>query len=381
MIYLDYAAATPVDDDVLAAAQPFFQTKFYNPSARYAPAKGVRQSLESARASVAQVLGCRSEEVFFTAGGTEANNLAIHGLMQQYPEGSCVISAIEHDSVYEPAQQYNCREVSVTEEGIVDIDSLSRLIDDKTVLVSIGYVNSEIGTIQPLRRISQLLADVKADRKKQGNDLPIYLHTDACQAGNYLSLAVHTLGVDLLTLNGGKIYGFKQSGCLFVGRHVRLKPYIGGGGQEWGLRSGTENVPQAVGFATALEKAQNLKESETKRLLVLQKQFMSELTKALPECFINGSKKHRIPNNIHMTIPGQHNEILQLKLEQTGILTATGSACSANKKQVSSRVLLMLGKTDKEAQSSLRFTMGRETTSADVTKTVTALAKFSSDKQ
>ena len=381
MIYLDYAAATPVDDAVLAVAQPYFQAEFYNPSARYAPAKTVKQSLESARASIAQILGCRSEEVFFTAGGTEANNLAIHGVMQKYPDANCVISAIEHDSVYGPAQQYACKEIAVSEEGLVDPQNVLDSIDDMTVLVSIGYVNSEIGTIQPLRRISQALKDIKSDRKKRGVELPIYLHADACQAGNYLSLSVHALGVDMLTLNGGKIYGFKQSGCLFVDRHIQLNPLMQGGGQEKGLRSGTENTAQAIGFAVALQIAQDQKDSESNRLTTLQRHFIRELTQTFPGCSVNGSTKYRIPNNVHVTLPGQHNEIVQLKLEQAGILTATGSACSANKKQLSSRVLLAIGRNDRDAQSSLRFTMGRATTQTDIDKAIIALTKIHSTNQ
>ena len=271
MIYLDHAAATPVDKRVLAAMQPYFSDIFYNPSATYLPAKQAREDLESARARVASWLGVRGTEVIFVSGGTEGNNLAIAGVMANFPNCSVTVRGIEHESVLAPAAQFNYSVALTTEQGRVDLDDLRAKIKPDTVLVSIMYANNEVGTVQPLRQIANLLEEIRAERRQEGNDLPLYFHTDACQAGNYLDLHVSRLGVDLMTLNGGKVYGPKQSGVLYIANHVTITPLVRGGGQERGLRSGTENVPSAIGLATALDIAQTMRASETKRLGIIQK--------------------------------------------------------------------------------------------------------------
>lgn len=374
-IYLDYAAATPVHPAVMAAMQPYFAKEFYNPSAIYLAAKKIKQDIEEARAKVAQTLGARSSEIVFTAGGTEANNLAIKGVISQFPGANVVVSAIEHESVLVPAGEFNCRLAPVDKQGIVDLSKLEKLIDDKTVLISVIYANNEIGTVQPLRQISQLLGQIRAKRK---NNLPLYFHTDACQAGAYLDLHVNRLGVDLMTLNGGKICGPKQSGTLYVKTGVQLQPQILGGGQESGRRSGTENIAGIVGFAKALELAQNNKLTEIKRLQDLQKLFMELLQKNIPAVIINGSMKYRLPNNVHVTITGQDNERLLMELDERGIQCAAGSACSASSEEPS-HVLKAIGLTDKQAQSSLRFSMGRDTTESDIKKTAKTLTEIVND--
>ena len=242
-IYLDYAAATPLDPRVLRAMQPYFGKEFYNPSATYLVARSVRQALEKARAQIAVRLGVRPAEVIFTAGATEANNLAIQGLMKSYPDGEVLVSAIEHESVLAPAKLFKSKLMPVDKRGIVDLEKLEAMVNDQTVLVSVGLVNNEIGTIQPLGEISQILNKLSKSRQTRGVKNPLYLHTDAAQAGNWLDLHVSRLGVDLLSLNGGKLYGPKQSGVLYVRAGVKLEPLVLGGGQEFGLRSGTENVP------------------------------------------------------------------------------------------------------------------------------------------
>ncbi|PIZ63357.1 aminotransferase [Candidatus Saccharibacteria bacterium CG_4_10_14_0_2_um_filter_52_9] len=368
-IYLDHAAATPVDPAVLRAMQPYFATDFYNPSATYTPALEVRKGLEVARAKVAHWLGSRPSEVVFTAGGTEANNLAIHGVMRRFPEGNVVFSSIEHESVLEPAGNYECRQVAVQPDGRLDLDNLAKKIDKNTVLVSIMYANNEIGTIQPIRQIAKVVAEKRAGRK----NLPLYFHTDACQAANYLDLHVARLGVDLLTINGGKIYGSKQSGALYVKAGTTLLPLIQGGGQERGLRSGTENVAAAVGLATALESVQAGRHQETKRLQALQQEFFKLVEAKIPQAVINGSRKWRLPNNVHLTLPGQDNERLLIQLETAGILSAAGSACSAANEEPS-HVLKAMGISDADARASLRLTMGHQTTKAAVEKTVKTLA-------
>lgn len=349
---------------------PYLGDYFYNPSATYMAARKVRTDLETARAKVASWLGVRSSEIVFTAGGTEANNLAIHGIMRQYPQANVVVSAIEHESVLEPARHYDCRELAVRADGLLDLDDLRSKIDDRTVLVSVMYANNEIGTVQSLRSVGQLIATIVSQRGSTG--LPLYFHSDACQAGNYLDMHVSRLGVDLLTLNGGKLYGPKQSGSLYVRAGLKLLPLVDGGGQERGLRSGTENVAGAVGFAAAFELAQESRHQEVKRLGALQRQFGRLLATEIPGASINGSQKHRLPNNIHVTFPGYDNERLLIQLDEAGIMAAAGSACSASDEE-SSHVLRALGMSDSEARSSIRFTLGRTTTEAMIDRVVATL--------
>jgi cysteine desulfurase len=372
-IYLDHAAATPLSPAVIDAMRPYLDDQFYNPSANYLAARKVHDALETARGGVAHWLGTRPSEIIFTAGGTEANNLAIHGVMRQYPGANVVVSAIEHEAVLIPAQRYDCRQVDVTPNGTISTESLQQQINDKTVLVSVMYANNEIGTLQPLRAIAQIVAQVRAARQAVGNSLPLYFHSDACQAGNYLDLHVSRLGVDLLTINGGKIYGPKQSGALYVKGGLQLLPLIDGGGQERGLRSGTENVAQAIGLAAALDQVQPRRHEEAKRLQNLQGYFTKQLTKLVPGAVLTGSLKHRLPNNIHVILPGFDNERLLIQLDEQGIMAAAGSACSASNGEPS-HVLQAIGLSDADAQSSLRFTMGQTTTAADVDYTLKTLA-------
>jgi cysteine desulfurase len=373
-IYLDYAAATPIDPGVLLAMQPYFSDHFYNPSATYTAARQAREALDAARAQIAHWLGSRANEITFTAGGTEANNLAIHGIMRQYPNANMVLSSIEHESVLAPAHRYLCNEVSVTSAGIVDLIDLEKAIDEQTVLVSIMYANNEIGTIQPLRLIAQKLVAIRKARLSAGNNLPLYFHSDACQAANYLDLHAAGLGVDLLSINGGKIYGPKQSGALFIKAGISLQPLLDGGGQERGLRSGTEHVAGAIGLATALDIAQTERHVESKRLQLLQGLFFDNL-KALSGVTINGSRSQRLPNNVHITIADHDNERLLIQLDELGIMAAAGSACSASDDEPS-HVLRALGLSNRDAQASLRFTMGRGTTEAAINQTTQCLAQL-----
>jgi cysteine desulfurase len=373
-MYFDYAAATPIDERVLKAMQPYFSDRFYNPSAQYLAAKAVAKDKEAARAKIAHWLGARPAEVIFTAGGTEANNLAIHGIMQQFPDANIVVSSIEHESVLEPAGRYDKREAPVTAQGVVDLAALEALIDDKTVLISIMYANNEIGTIQPLREVAELLKKIRKNRSALSpQPLPLYFHADACQAVNYLHLSTSKLGVDLMTINAGKIYGPKQCGVLYVKAGTRLQPQILGGGQEGGYRSGTENLANIIGFAEALDMAQEIRHDEGKRLAQLQELFFKSLEEKISNVVIGGARKHRLPNNVHIMIPGQDNERLMMQLDEQGIQCATGSACSASS-QEASHVLTAIGCTDAETRSSLRFTMGRGTKESDIHHVATVLA-------
>lgn len=373
-IYLDHAAATPLDGAVLKAMQPYFSQKFHNPSATYLAAKAVHADIEAARGKVALWLGSRPTEIIFTAGGTEANNLAIQGVMQAFPGSNVVVSAIEHDSVLAPAAGFNYQQAKVTPEGRLGVTDLESKIDDHTVLVSVMYANNEIGTIQPIKEIAKIIDNVRRQRQKKGNNLPLYMHTDACQATNYLDLHVDRLGVDLMTINGGKIYGPKQSGALYVKTGTRLNPQILGGGQENGYRSGTENVPAIIGLAEALDLAQKKRAAESKRQAELQRQFFAKISDKQSTAVINGSQNNRLPNNVHVTFPGTDNERLMMQLDEQGIICAVGSACSASNEEPS-HVLKAIGLSDDEAQASLRFTLGRSTTSVDINKTIEALQR------
>ncbi len=361
--YFDYAAATPVDPIVIAAMQPYWHDQFYNPSAPYLAAKQVAQDIEMARKTVASIIGVRSPEIVFTAGGTEADNLAINGIMQNFPNSHLIVSSIEHDAVLKAAQQYQNDLVPVDENGRVIVDAIEQLITDDTVLVSVMHANNEIGTVQPLLRISKVVQAVRTKRRQDGNKTPLYFHTDASQSANYLDIHVHRLGVDMMTLNGGKIYGPKQSGALFVATGVQLQPTQIGGGQERGLRSGTEHAAGIVGFATALELAQSKCRDESDRIGKLRRQFLQNLSKAVPSAVVNGD--NTLSNFVHITIPGVDNERLVMELDEVGIQCAMGSACSASSDEPS-HVLTAMGRSDAEARSSLRFTMGRGTTEAAV---------------
>jgi cysteine desulfurase len=374
-IYFDFAAATPVDVRVAQAMAPYFTERFYNPSATYLAALAVRKDIDAARSSIGQALGARPSEIIFTAGATEANNLVVRGVTAQHPDANIVVSSIEHDSVLLPARAMQGKEAPVTAQGVIDVDALKGLVDDKTVLVSVMYANNEVGSVQPIHQIALMLAGIKRERQRSGNSLPLYLHTDAAQAANYLDLHVSRLGVDFMTLNGGKIYGPKQTGVLFASSKARFQPQILGGGQERGQRAGTENIPGVVGLAEALKLAVEMKPAETRRLKALQDLFFDLLEKNIPGIIVNGSRKTRLPNNVHVTIPGKDNERVLIELDERGIMAAAGSACSASNEEPS-HVLRAMGVNDHDAQSSLRFSMGRSTTEADVRRTVEVLASI-----
>jgi cysteine desulfurase len=366
-----------MDQRAISAMKPFLGENFYNPSAAYQAARQVRASVEGARHSVAQTLGAKTQEIIFTAGGTEANNIAIHGIMSQYPKGNIVVSAIEHESVLEPAAQYECRIAPVDASGIIDIDKLEKLIDENTVIVSVMYANNEIGTVQPIKQISDVIAKKRLERSsgELGSDTyPLYFHTDACQAANYLDLSVTRLGVDLMTLNGGKLYAMKQSGCLYVRAGVELGIFISGGGQEAGVRSGTENVGALHSFATMLQSVQQNRKSESKRLQELSYHLFATLSQKNNDISLNGHSSRRLPNNLNIHIPGVDGERLLMELDEAGLMVATGSACTASNDQPS-HVLLACGLTEQEAASSLRITLGRQTTLEEVERAADILAQ------
>jgi cysteine desulfurase len=359
--YFDYAAATPLLPEVLVSMEPYLKDKFYNASGLYLGAKTNYQAIVEARHVIARGLGAKPTEIVFTAGGSEANNLAIRGIMESYPSSNMIVSSIEHESVLRPSNLFATKTVKVDKQGVVKLDDLKSKIDKKTVLVSIMYANNEIGSIQPIRKIAKLIKEIRQSRESKGNQTPIYLHSDACQAGNFLDMQVFKLGVDLLTINSGKIYGPKQCGALYVKTGLILKPLIFGGGQEWGLRSGTENIANIVGFATAWQKVRSNYHEEAERLTIIRDNFISK--NLTPVVFqLNGPKStNRLANNIHITIDGKDNEIMAMVLDEKGFQVAIGSACSASSEEPS-HVLKAIGLTDEQARSSLRITLGFYTT-------------------
>lgn len=371
-IYLDYAASTPLDPEILEVMLPYLKSNYFNPSADYNAAREVAHSLAKARSEVAGILGVKTGEIVFTAGGSEANNLAIKGVMDAYPEAKVLFSAIEHDSLLIPASHYAHDSIKVDHFGRIDLEDLRAKLDDSVVLISVMYCSNEVGTIEPLRQIAAILKAERVARSRRGNRLPLLMHSDACQAANYLDLHVNRLGVDLMTLNGSKMYGPKQSGVLFVKSGVNLRPLIEGGGQEFGLRSGTENVAGAIGFAAALTKAQALRETESRRLCELRDHFISRLQSDFNNININGSLRQRLPNNVHVTFPNQDNERLLYGLDAAGIMAAAGSACSAAK-NTPSHVLAAMGFSEEYAHASLRFSLGRQTLKVDINRTLLVL--------
>jgi len=359
--YFDYASATPMSKEVIEAMHPYLSARFHNPSAIYREASQVREDIDEARKQIAGVLGVKQQEIIFTSGCTEANNLAINGVMSKYPDAKVLVSSIEHDSVLEPASEYTVAQIPVTSDGIVDCRAFSQMLSDEVVLVSVMYANNEVGTIQPLRELGAI---IEHERKRRGlKGLPLYFHTDAAQVVNYLSLNISGLRVDMMSLNSSKVYGPKGNGCLYVSSSVQINPLVRGGGQERGLRSGTENVMGIVGFAQALVAAQATHTIETIRLRELQIRLIEKIVST--GGLLNGSLKNRLPNNINVCFAGVDNERLVLELDSKGFMVSSGSACHA-KSGISSKVLEALGLDQKGAKSSIRISMGKYTTKYDV---------------
>ncbi len=329
-VYLDYAAATPLDERVFVAMRPYFETKFYNPSSSYTAAVSVRGDYEAARQSIAKVLGARPSEVIMTAGATESINLAVRGVMGQY-FGHVVTTGIEHPAVLETVRSYEYTLVRTDIRGKIDLSNLKYAIKDETSLITIGYANNELGTIQPLQKISELVQDVRADRLRRKITQPLFLHTDASQAAGLLGLSLSRLGVDMMTLNAAKCYGPKQTGLLWAQSHIKLDPIVTGGGQERNLRSGTENVTGVIGFAQALLLAESERKTESYRLSLLRDELERCLVEAIPDLLVNGDLKKRLANHLHVSLAGLDGERALFALDERGIQVATGSACAANK--------------------------------------------------
>lgn len=359
-IYLDYAAATPLDERVLQAMQPYLTEKFYNPSSLYQDARNVRSEYESARHQIAQTIGAKQHEIVMTAGATESCNLAVHGVIGHYG-GRVATAPTEHHAILETAKMHEFDLISVTPQGLTTVDAVQQAITDQTSLISVGYVNNELGTVQPLSDIARLVNNIRQDRMRRGVSLPLLLHTDASQALGLLNCNVSRLGVDLMTLNAAKCYGPKQVGVLWVRGGLMLNPLVSGGGQELGLRSGTEHVAGTIGCAEAFTIAVSERKNESYRLGQLRDRLQMRLENDIEGIVVNGHPKRRSPHILHVSLDGLDGERVVFALDEHGIMAATGSACAANH-GTRSHVLKAIGMSDSLADGSLRFTVGRHTT-------------------
>jgi cysteine desulfurase len=355
-IYLDHAAATPMDSKVLTAMQPYFSELFYNPSSPYSPAIDVRHAYEEAKHQLAQSIGAKPDELVMTAGATESINLAFGSV-----SGHVVTANIEHHAVLAAAEKRDRTVVSSDARGFISAESVKAAIKETTQLVSIALANNELGTIQPLRDIAQVVKQEREARLGRGDTTPIYLHTDASQGVGQIDINVARMGVDMLTLNAAKIYGPKQVGLLWAGSGVRLSPQIVGGGQERGIRSGTENVAGVIGFAKALTLASEHRRFESDRLAALRDNLQSRLLTTFPEAIVSGHPKHRLSGHLHISFPYLDAERIVFALENRRVLVATGSACAANF-GTRSHVLTAIGLAPEVADGSLRLTLGHLST-------------------
>jgi len=373
-VYADAAAATPLSHTASKELKRLLYI-YGNPGGLHREAILAKNELEGARERVAGVLGAHADEIVFTSGGTEANTLALSGALGAIVSSSwraqVITSSIEHPSVLEPLraianeEKIILHELAVDEEGIVSLDLLRETITDDTVLISIQLINSEIGTIQNIREIMKLVRHVRKDRVERKNIMPLITHTDASQAPLWIKLGVEQLGVDLMTLDGQKISAPKGVGALFVRRGINLLPQVLGGGQERGLRSGTENVPLIGSFAAALAEAQKNAEHNTKMISPIRDFLLSEIKKNIPHAQINGAEgKARVANNCNVSIPGLVGDMATLALDASGIAASTRSACSTED-EAPSYVVRGLGKSAEVARGAIRLTLLPSATMSD----------------
>jgi len=394
-IYLDNSATTPVDKKVLSAMAKYWNKDFGNPSSIHSMGVKAKIALQKARKIIADLIGGHDREIIFTGGGTESNNLAIFGLInsvrkegRKYSDIHVITTEIEHSSINECFEELETRGakvdyLKVDGFGLINPKDLREMIRKETLLVSIGYANSEIGVIQPIKEI---IKEIRHCRKKFGRErigLP-YLHTDASQAGLYLNMNVEELGVDLMTLDAQKMYGPKGVGALYIRGGIKISPIIFGGEQEKGIRSGTENIPFIVGFAKAFELAQKIKNKESQKLIKIRDYFFNEIKKVIPSVIINGHLENRLPNNINISIPNQDGEMLVFRLDEAGIICSSSSACASGtgESAVVRKIAEKTNVSDKEvndrAKSTLRFSMGKDTKIGDIKKLLVILKNINS---
>ncbi|MGZ4935897.1 MAG: cysteine desulfurase NifS [Halobacteriota archaeon] len=360
MIYLDHAATTPMTPKVLEAMRPYFLQRFGNPSSLHAYGLEARKAIEEARNHVAQSIGATPQEIIFTSGGTESDNMALRGLLHN----SCdqrdhvITSAIEHPAVLETCRSieklgHEVTYVPVDNDGLVNPTDVEQAIKDNTRLISIMHANNEIGSIQPIAEIGAIAAAHN-----------VHMHTDAVQSVGKIPVDVQDLNVHMLSLSAHKIYGPKGVGCLYVKKGTRLRPLVFGGGHERGLRSGTENVPGIVGLSEALRYVM-ADFPDNARIQRLRDLLIDTILQEIPDTRLNGGREHRLPNNANFSFSYIEGESLVLRFSAKGVAASTGSACSS-KKLEPSHVLLAIGLSPVDAHGSLRLTLGRDTTEADI---------------
>lgn len=357
LIYLDHAATTPVDPLVLEEMLPYYREKYGNPSAFCSLARQSKKALEDAREKVAQLIGAKSGEIIFTGSGTESDNLAILGIARAYKDkGKHIITTpIEHHAVLHPLQYlakfegFEVDYIPVDRSGVIDLEELKKMIRKDTVLISVMYANNEIGTVEPIQDLVQVAKSINPS---------VIIHTDACQCPGFLPLDVSWLGVDLMTLNGSKIYGPKGVGILYKREKIKLNAIQFGGTQEDGYRPGTENVAHIVGFAKALELVIERSSKEISRLKEIADYFRGSLKKSFPDITFNGSLNSRLVNNIHISLPNIEGEAVLFYLDKYNICASSGSACTTNVLEPS-HVLKAIRVPQDRINGSLRFTLGK----------------------
>lgn len=363
-VYLDYAAATPVEADVVKAMHESW-SDFANPSARYHSARDSKKVLEQSRKQIAMFVGAKSDEIIFTSGATESNNLAILGSLQDVKVGHIVSAKTEHSSVREPIIELEKKGISVTwcslmQDGQIDLERFANSLTTNTKLVSIAYANSEIGTVQRLQQIVKITRDFE-----QANNIKILIHTDVSAAAMLLNINVSRLGVDLMTLSSAKLYGPKAIGALYVKRGANIRPIMYGGNQEASLRAGTESLSLIVGFAKAIEITANCQKADKKEFENLYSLLTKEIFTHYADVILTGSKNHRLPNIGSFIFEGINGEDLVAYLDAKSFEVATGAACEASSDEPS-QTLLAIGYSREQAQGSLRVSFGRRTTKEDI---------------
>jgi len=373
-IYLDYASTTPVDPRVFGAMKPYFSQKYGNPASLHSFGREASDAVEKARAQAAEFFGCEAGEIVFTSGATESNNLALKGAMiarishftEKKIKPHIITTSFEHSCVLNSSkklEEQGMAEVTylpIGKDGLVSLNEIKKSIKPNTALVSIMYANNEIGTIQPIREIGNIIKKENVNREQK-----IVFHTDAVQAVNYIDCNVDNLGVDLLTASAHKIYGPKGVGLLYIRKNTPVKRVQDGGDQEFGLRAGTLNVPGIVGFGAALEIAEMERARNYKIVEKLRDYMITRVLKEIKNSRLNGSKIKRIPNNANFVFRDVEGEGMLLGLDMEGIAVSTGSACSSGNLQPS-HVLLAIGISEEDSHGSLRVTLGKYTTKQEI---------------
>lgn len=351
-VYLDHAATTPVDKEVLDAMIDFFNKKFGNASSLHSWGREAKEALEKSREKVAALINADADEIVFTGGGTESDNMAIKGIAFMHGKGHIITSKIEHPAVLETCKYLEKKGFDVTylpvdKYGMVNPEDVEKEIRDDTILITIMHANNEIGTIEPIEEIGKIA--------KKNN---IVFHTDAVQTVGKISIDVKKMNVDMLSISSHKIYGPKGVGALYIKRGIKIEPILHGGGHEKGLRSSTENISGIVGFAKACEIAMKKMKEDVERMKKLRDKIIKNVLE-IEEAYLTGHPEKRLPNHASFYFRGIEGESLILMLDSYGIAASTGSACSSKKLQPS-HVLLAIGLKSEEAHGSLRITLGRE---------------------